>query len=325
MKSRLVTLYINYLLGSYSKEEFLEMKALIRNVDNRELEEMMHNAWSDEMPFPSMAEPTKTRLKSNILTAVSFADGKRRKKTNWWAVAAVALILLFSGQSLFYWVRSPEKEESPVIVNIDKGQKAVIKLPDNSDVHLNAETRLAYDLNNRKQRHVTLSGEAYFEVEKNEERPFIVDMGEVQIWVVGTSFNAKTYNDEEYIYASLVDGSIKLTSKYFEGFQYLSPKEQFVFSKKDGSFRIIPFDNLQELGWMEDRLTFSSEPLHKIITRIERWYGVNIDLQCPEIKDDLMSGAFLGEELIDVLEAVKIQYNVDYTVKGKNVVISINK
>ena len=325
MKTRLFTLYINYLFGKYSKEDFLEMKSLIASTSHEELEEMTGKAWNDTMSLPEMAESTRRRIKSNILMAVSFAENKKRRIINRWAIAAVALLFLIGGSSLYYLGKNSVTDQNPFIVHIDKGQKAIIKLPDNSDVHLNAETRLEYDLSNREQRLVHLSGEAYFKVQKNENRPFIVDMGDVQIWVVGTSFNAKTYSDEDYIQASLVEGSIKLKNKQSNEWQFLQPMEQFVYSKKDGTFRIIPFESEQELGWMEDRLAFSSEPLHKIISRIERWYGVSIDLQCPEIRNDLMSGAFFDEELIDVLEAIKIQYKVNYTIKGRNVIISKNQ
>ncbi|MDL2304353.1 FecR domain-containing protein [Bacteroides sp. OttesenSCG-928-D19] len=325
MNTRLFTLYISYLLGRYSKEEFLEMRSLIANTPRQELEEMLKGAWNRTLPLPEMPSSTRRRVKSNILMAISFADTRKRRAINRWAVAAAILIFLIGGSSLYYLGKHSVEDQSPFIVHIDKGQKAVIKLPDNSDVHLNAETSLEYDLSNRKQRVVQLSGEAYFKVTKNEKRPFIVDMGDVQIWVVGTEFNAKTYSDEDYIQASLVEGSIKLKNKQSSEWQFLKPMEQFVYSKKDGTFRIIPFESEQELGWMDDRLAFSSEPLHKIISRIERWYGVNIDLQCPEIRNDLMSGAFFDEELADVLEAIKIQYKVNYTIKGRNVIISKNQ
>jgi len=76
---------------------------------------------------------------------------------------------------------------------------------------------------------------------------------------------------------------------------------------------------------MQNRLVFDSEPLVSVIDKIERWYGVNIDLQCPEIAQDKISGSFSGEQLMYVMEALKMQYNVDYSINGNDVTIKMYK
>jgi ferric-dicitrate binding protein FerR (iron transport regulator) len=325
MKARLLLLYTNYLLGKYSKEEFLEMKEIISQTSDKDLQHLMYEVWSKETMLPSMSESAGKRIKDNLLLYITAQNIERKQIQKWWSVAAIAIVFILTGSSLLYFKNKDVVHQSPFIVKIDKRQKAYIVLPDKSSVLLNAETELEYDLNNKKQRRVYLSGEAYFEVEKDKDRPFIVDLGELQIEVLGTSFNVQTYKNEDVIEASLIAGSIKLTGKQFTGSYYLKPMEQVVYSKKDATLQIIPFDSRQELGWMDDRLIFSSEPLHKVIHGIERWYGVHIDLQCPEISDDLMTGTFHDEELTDVLEAIKIQYKVNYTIKGKQVIISKNQ
>ncbi|MDR0745315.1 MAG: FecR domain-containing protein [Mediterranea sp.] len=325
MKVRLLLLYTNYLLGKYSKEEFLEMKEIISYTSDKDLEYLMHEAWLKETMLPSMSESIRRRIKASLLLYTTAQSEGSKQIQKWWTAVAVAIVFILAGSSLLYFNNKEMVHQSPFIVKIDKRQKASIILPDKSNVYLNAETALEYDLNNKKQRKVYLSGEAYFEVEKDKDRPFIVDLGELQIEVLGTSFNVQTYKNDDIIEASLIAGSIKLTGKQFTESYYLKPMEQVIYSKKDATLRIIPFDSHQELGWMDDRLVFSSEPLYKIIHRIERWYGVHIDLQCPEISDDLMSGTFHDEELADVLEAIKIQYKVNYTIKGREVIISKNQ
>lgn len=322
MSHRLFTLYINYLLGKYSREEFLEMKTLLADTDDEALETLMNKAWEKELPTPSMPEVTKRRVKSNILLATSLNEKKQNVSTKWWSVAAVILLFIIAGSTYIYVGKQADRYKSPFIVSIEKGQKASINLPDQSIVRLNAETTLEYDLKNTKQRKVYLNGEAFFKVVKDEKRPFIVDMDELQIEVLGTSFNVQTYQNEECIYASLVEGSIKLTGKRFSESYQLEPMQQLIYDKKDATLKIVELDSDTELGWMSDRLVFNSEPLYKILQRIERWYDITIDLQCPEIKDDRMSGTFYKEELHTVLEAIHIQYKISYTVKEGHVIIT---
>ncbi|MCC8152834.1 MAG: DUF4974 domain-containing protein, partial [Tannerellaceae bacterium] len=311
MKTRLYLLYINYLAGKYSKEEFLEMKKTLSGSTEKELEELMQSAWEEDLPLPSMTESTRNRLKTQILSLTTHSLQTTKIPKKWWMTAAAILLLLVSFNIFFYLNNRTMNYDSPFIVYMERGQKASVTLPDQSNVFMNSETELIYDLNNRKQRKVYLSGEAFFEVQKNRSFPFIVDLGELEIEVLGTSFNVQTYNDEDFIEASLVEGSIKLSGKRLDKSYYLKPMEQFIYSKIDGTLRIVSFDGQKELGWMDNRLVFRSEPLHKIIHRIERWYGVKIDLQCEEFEDDLMSGTFQNESITDVLEAIKIQYDVE--------------
>lgn len=323
MKDRLIALYTKYLQGKNTKVEFLEMKRLISKISDAELESMMQVVWDKNPELPHMPLETKNRIKANLPGYAKKRINKKVKTIKWWNIAAIAVLIILSGVTI-YLAGHINKHEHPFIVKIESGQKANVILPDNSNVRLNADTRLEYDLNDKKQRKVYLSGEAFFKVERNEKRPFIVDMGELQIEVLGTSFNVQTYENEDFIETSLVEGSVKLSGKRLLTNYYLKPMEQMIYYKSDGSLKIIPLDNDFELGWMIDRLVFNSEPLHRVIHQIERWYGVTIDLQCAEIKNDLMSGSFYKEELKDVLEAISIQYNVKYTMREGYIIISKN-
>lgn len=321
MKNRLITLYTKYLSGECIKDEFLEMRDLTSKIADEEFAVIAQNVWDENPTFPAMPEKTKLRVKSNLDFYIESTTNKKNQIRKWRLIAAAITLFIIAGSTLYYITNTSAQSEKYFVVSIDRGQKATIKLPDNSDVRLNAETELKYDINDTKNRRVYLKGEAFFEVAKDEKHPFIVDMGELQVEVLGTSFNVQTYTNDDYIQAALIEGSIKLTGKRFSGNYYLKPMEQLIYSKKDASLRIVPLNKDLELGWMSDRLVFDSEPLYTIIHRIERWYGVTIDLQCTDIKDDRMSGAFYKEDLKDVLEAIRIQYKVKYSVKENHVII----
>lgn len=323
MNARLLKLYIQYLFGRCSREEFLEMKELVSQTSDYEMTELMRQAWEKEYPLPVMQPETKNKIKADLSQYIFNSVIRRNTGLKWWSIAAIAIILILAGSTI-YFAESGIRHENPLIVKVERGQKAYIQLPDHSDVRLNAETEIRYDLNDKKQRKVYLRGEAFFKVEKDQNRPFIVDLGELQIEVLGTSFNAQTYENEDFIETSLVEGNVKLTGRRLSNSYQLKPMEQMIYCKSDGSLKIIPLDIDLELSWMSDRLVFNSEPLYKVVHQIERWYGVNIDLQCSEIKDDLISGSFYKEELKDVLEAIKIQYNITYAIKEGHVIITKN-
>ena len=199
MNVRLFTLYINYLRGKYSKGDFTEMRDLISAVSDEELGEMMEKAWQKEIPYPLIAGDARNKLKSRVLRITSFMEERRWIRTKWFSAAMVAMLFLAGGGGLYYWGKHSVANELAFVVEIERGQKAKITLPDNSSVQLNAETKLRYDLKCKTQRRVFLNGEAFFDVAKDETRPFIVDLEDVQIWVVGTTFNARFYRDEESI------------------------------------------------------------------------------------------------------------------------------
>jgi ferric-dicitrate binding protein FerR (iron transport regulator) len=318
-------LYVKYLLGECTKEQFLAMKDLLSGTSDEKLEDMMKDVWDNTKQLPAMPPGEKQKIKLNIDYYIRKTTKRNFLLQNWRITSvAAACIFIFIGYSVFYsYHASMPKAEKFFVVNIDRGQKATIELPDNSSVHLNAETELKYDINDDKNRKVYLHGEAFFKVKKDKNRPFIVSIDdELQIEVFGTSFNVQTYKNEDFIETSLIEGSVKLTGKRFTEAYFLKPMQQFIYSKKDAGVKIASLEKDLKIGWTSDYLLFASEPLYKVIRKIERWYGVDIDLQYSEIKDDLMSGSFYKEELKSVLEAIKIQYDVEYSIKGNQVTIS---
>ncbi|MPL98331.1 hypothetical protein SDC9_44533 [bioreactor metagenome] len=166
-----------------------------------------------------------------------------------------------------------------------------------------------------------LRAKPFFEVMKDKSKPFIVQVGELNIEVLGTSFNVSSYGEDSFIETSLLEGSIKLYGKNLPHAYQLKPSQKAIYNTKTKTIQIGSTNNEYETAWMQDRLVFESEPLERVIDKIERWYGITIDLQCPEIARDKISGSFNGEQLTYVLEALKIQYNVDYSIRGDDVVI----
>lgn len=220
--------------------------------------------------------------------------------------AAAAVICLFV--SLFY-------SKDPVVTTCSTAflETREVILPDSSKVKLNSATTLTYDSGfNRKDRIVTLSGEAFFDVTKNPSKPFVVRMKEAEITVKGTSFNVSAYDGENGIQAALVSGQIQFQTG--KDYIYLSPGEVIIYNRLDRSMSKSRRDVSQYCSWMEGRLDCESITLEWLFTRLTSLYGVKIDYTPVRYKDRTIR-VILGtsESLDDVLGALSVIVPIKWT------------
>lgn len=215
------------------------------------------------------------------------------------AGAAAAVICLFV--SLFY-------SKDPVVTTCSTAflETREVILPDSSKVRLNSATTLTYDSGfNKKDRTVTLSGEAFFDVAKNPSKPFVVRMKDAEITVKGTSFNVSAYDGENGIQAALVTGQIQFQTG--KDYIYLSPGEVITYNRLDRSMSKSRRDVSQYCSWMEGRLDCESITLDWLFTRLTSLYGVKIDYIPVRYKDRTIRVILdTSESLDDVLGALSV-------------------
>jgi len=318
------SLYSRFLFRKLNLDEFRELKHNLNKTSDDELKEMMGTAWEENHSLPLMNQRAKTQVKGNLSFYIQ-SEMKRTRQLFWLKRVVAASLLLVVSLGVWQMSVSGLPEQKPFFVEVKSGDKAQLVLPDGSAVKLNSASSLTYDFSDRSVRKVSLTGEAFFEVSKDKSKPFIVQVGELNIEVLGTSFNVSSYGEGNLIETSLLEGSIKLSGENLAHDYVLHPSEKAIYNRETKTIRIEPTDNGDETAWMQNRLVFDSEPLVSVIDKIERWYGVNIDLQCPEIAQDKISGSFSGEQLMYVMEALKMQYNVDYSINGNDVTIKMYK
>jgi ferric-dicitrate binding protein FerR (iron transport regulator) len=234
--------------------------------------------------------------------------------------------------------------KSSVITTKD-GSKTSVVLPDGTKVWVNAGSKLTYDNNyGSKLREVSLLGEAFFDVVKNPEKPFIIHTSKMDIKVLGTAFNVRCYPNEKKTETSLIRGRIEVTLKDRPNEKiYLSPNEKLTllndniipsesrFPKKIVHHVAEPIEPLVSIGhithtltdsaivetsWVENKLEFRSEAFEEVASKMERWYGVKIDIEDDHLKQEHLTGSFETETVDQALSALQ------YTTKFK---FSINK
>jgi len=231
-------------------------------------------------------------------------------------IATYAAIVGAVAVSSFYWnenrLLTKYKDMS---VEVGQGQKSDISLPDGTRVHLNADSKLCYGKHfNGKQREVELIGEAYFEVAKDAQSPFIVKAGEVQVRALGTSFNVKAYPEDENITTYLSEGSVVVTSPN-QSFN-LSPGEVAVYSlnriqmtkKKEDDGRLFT-------AWMNDEMVFNDEPILNIVKQLERNYNVKFEIKSDKLYDITFTGTLKNSSLQSTLYALQFTSSISYKKK----------
>lgn len=168
------------------------------------------------------------------------------------------------------------------------GMEYTLTLADGTRVYLNAESRLKFPVTFRgEERVVELSGEAYFQVAKDASHPFIVRMDGVDVKVLGTSFNARSYFNENQVVTTLIEGKVDVNGRQ------IVPGEQALFTKVSGQLEVKQVDTDQYIGWHEGRFIFRNERLEDVMKTLARWYGVDYHF-VDEGAKDIRIGARFG-------------------------------
>ena len=280
-----------------------------------------------------------------------FPDSPNRyQKWKMLALVAFGFLLLFLGFH-FLTVQNPvapaQKPSWEVVTR--NGSKTNLLLPDGTTVWLNAGSRLSYDsLYGTNLREVTLSGEAYFYVVRNPKKPFIIHTGKINIRVLGTVFNVKSYPEEKTIETSLIKGSIEVSfSSQPSKKIILKPNQKLIIDKTEiisapstspgivVSDPLISIEHLNrigsdssitETGWMENRLYFDDMSFRDLLHSMERKYGVSFKMNDSVLNTIHFTGSFQNETVPQALDALRLtaeQSTTDfkYEIKGNQVFI----
>ncbi len=257
----------------------------------------------------------------------------KRLRINDFMKVAASLIVIAT-ISLMIWVMKDTKQAHSNFTQIVKentaGRKSIIYLKDGSIVHLNANSKISYMPSfSDTMRAIELQGEAYFEVAKDNFRPFVVQTGNIAVKALGTSFNVKNYDDESQICVTLETGRILVkrndNSEVDQEHIFLDPGKEVQYSKSDEKFSPVTTANLREsLGWKDGVIYFSHADLTTVINKLELWYGVQFELKNkPEYKWSY-TAEFQNQTLQDVLEGMAFSQNFTYQINDKYVEINFS-
>lgn len=198
-------------------------------------------------------------------------------------------------------------------------------LPDGTIVLLNGGTTLTYipSTFGDKERRVILDGEAFFDVKRNEDIPFIVGSDMTQVKVLGTRFNVESYQSDEYVKVTLESGkvSIKVTEK--SGECVLLPGQQAVYDKKEQRLIRRTVNVRETIAWCNGEIVFSDASLEEIARKLERRFNVHIVIQSEILKTIHYNGAFTADDNLEQILSFlsTMDHRLHYSTENKNVYI----
>lgn len=227
---------------------------------------------------------------------------------------------------------------------VPNGSKIRVSLPDSTEVWLNSGSTLRYNGNfGNQSREVYLEGEAFFDVTENPARPFFVRTTDIDIKVLGTRFNVKSYPDEDIIETTLVSGKIEILEtkgKQSAHILQLNPDQKAYYSKRANAIQlqdksreakpqpsaIRPTSVVKlhevtkqeeehiEIKWKDNQLIFRDEPLETLARKLERWYGVEISLEDRAVARLRFTGTIANETVEQAMNAFVLASSIDYDI-----------
>ncbi len=206
--------------------------------------------------------------------------------------------------------RTNSKHQVFNTINVPRGGEYKLTLADGTRVYLNSMTVLKYPVQfSSDKREVELIGEAYFEVKKNAEKPFVVKTKEMEVTVLGTSFNVNAYEESKNSVTTLVEGKVKLTHPLTGDERILSPNQQAVMDNLSGDFLLKEVDVSLFTSWKDGQLIFYDMSLEDIMILLTRWYSAKVFYQNPEVKNLRFSGSLDKyddiDKFLDIIEATQ--------------------
>ncbi|MBT31308.1 MAG: hypothetical protein CMO01_16765 [Thalassobius sp.] len=245
---------------------------------------------------------------------------------------AASISILLAAAWLFWQNTFTEKHQEikePEIVFLEKstigGQKLNLVLPDGSEVKLNSlsEIKFPQNFNINPEREVYLKGEAFFDVTKNPERPFIIHTENFKTKVLGTSFNIKSYQVDNNVSIAVSSGSVWVQNQLDTTSEVvLSPSEMLVYEKAEHESRVEEFDYKKILGWKDGFLVFEKATFEDITAGLSRWYGVNFTVNKPVQMQKGFTGTFENESLQNVLKGIAYSLKFKYEILDDKVIIN---
>lgn len=283
-----ITFVKKYLYGFTSEKEEDEL------LNNSEINGKMAEVWDNYSDLKTReVHPDTEKMFQVIKTQANIPDKqiyrfnsneeKRKWYSNNFAIAATVTIMLMIGTFAFYLYQKSDLNSYIEVVS-EKGQRKEFTLPDGSRVWLNADTKIKYKKHfNSPVREVVLHGEAYFSVVKDTARPFIVKTSKLDIKVLGTVFNVKSYPGDKTIETTLVTGLVSIEKntgreKEKEAPVLVKPQQKAIFSLNAEQIKVESVNVDKTTSWKNGKLVFDNESIDAVLLKLQRWYGVKVEL-----------------------------------------------
>lgn len=297
-----------------NKQELSDIGIFLQNPEN--LDEL--NSWLDEIP-----EGSSSDIKLKVETIWEEIEKRGEPVSPFkqaisiirkYAAILLLPLLLYTSWLTYQYFFSPDEYFT---LATNKGEQTNVILPDGSSAWLNVDTRITYNTSyGKKDRKLTVNGEAFFDVKKNAAKPFIVHVQNMEVKALGTSFNVKGYEDDATVQTSLFEGKVDVGISHPEGHteqQVLTTGQSLVFSKETDNVNKKNFNQEVVGAWIDKQLIFDNTPFHEVVKNTERWFNVHISYPVNQFEGDYLTLRLKkGESLERLFEIVDETIGINY-------------
>ncbi|MEK6481792.1 FecR domain-containing protein [Catalinimonas sp. 4WD22] len=313
-------LIIRHLSGHTDPEEEQQLKEWIRASDANQHEYLeLKQAWDlggvERLPKP---DQVYARIDARISEPPIFSLSKRA-----YLAAAMISLLLLSGYLL--WIYTPFFNESKQwqLVQTQIGGQQQLRLPDGTVIYLNTESSLKFPQSfNGDERRVILNGEAFFDVARDTLKPFIIELPEGKIRVLGTSFNVKAYAKDSKMETTVSTGKVAfLYPGEQEQAALIQPNEKLSYSKTDKSISKETTEVEQSLAWMENKIVFQASTLQEIAGVLEHYFDIEVEFENEQLQVCSMTGTFSKDSYREILNTLAMTNAFGFREDGKRVIL----
>lgn len=368
-EDRFYQLVSRQLSGEITAAETAELEALLQQ--NTQLEQIYQSLFSVAIPFTDddllegeqayATHAVRMQLSGameNTTSDTPLAPQHSRRVIRRSLLAAASLCAVLGISVVFYLAHhrtaTPVRQQREIATV--KGARSTVKLPDGSTVWLNADSKISYPDNfNGRTREIQLTGEAYFDIAKDKERPFIIHTNMIDVRVLGTAFNIRSYPEEKTTVTSLIRGMVEVTLRNQADKKIiLSPSEKLSVTNTrvlpavqpasttdstaaagtttDADQPLLTLGHIRhrndtgegaslETCWISDKLAFDGDTFDVVAADIERWYNVKVVFKNGQLKNMRFTAVFEHKSLTEILEALRLSGNFTYTINAGIVTI----
>jgi ferric-dicitrate binding protein FerR (iron transport regulator) len=319
--NRIEILIARCISGEASSEEYRELQEWMEaSKENFSVFQQYKNIWDNSEDEEKLKMIDVEKSYQKVMVRVEKKSSFSTLLKYWRNIAAILLIPIIA-LNILYFVskpKSPEIAGQPVYNEIyaSFGTRSAINLPDGSSLWLNSGSRIKYpEKFTGTERRVFLTGEAYFEVESNPQRPFIVETSSLSVKATGTKFNVSGYESDNETDVTLVSGKVevKMSDGINQNTSELKENQHLSFLKNEGTSTIITGDTYKYVSWKDGKLIFRDEPMSYVVKKLGQVFNVDIELKGEELQNYRYRATFVDESLEDILKLLKISSPIDYT------------
>ncbi len=331
------TKYLKYNAEEFAADESFQNWV----VGNEDGDKMFWNNWVEN--FPEKAEDVELAKKivdlvkfkkeqvsenelteswKNIQSEINTKGKKINLNFSLFTKIAASIAILLSMASLVWILNSRTNNDLYADFVVPNGQQSCVNLPDGTVVWLNSGSKFSYSCNfGKKQRLVKLDGQAFFDVVKDKNRPFIVKTKHLDVEVLGTAFDVMAYADEEVIRTTLVRGKVKVKISNKES-EYLEPGQACFYSVYSKKAQVKHVNTEEYTSWREGQIRFNNETFENIARNLERKFNVLIIIENKMLAKERYTGEFMKEDsLKKIFEIFNLTTEFDYKINGDTITI----